>query len=267
MPSIIASCAGSRCISPACGGKKCASSANASAFAPGRPSTPRTATNTPSNPLRRSRSAPAGRRARCGATPTAISRCRHSCRKRAGAAPERVEAGDSSHRGGGFEPMSDKHNVLAICGSLRRGSYNAMLARNLPALAPAEMTIVPSPPIGTMPLYNFDVQSEQGFPAPVTALGDAIRAASGIMFVTPEYNYSIPGVLKNAIDWVSRLPNQPLAGKPVAIQSASPSVLGGARAQYHLRQMMVFLDEPTRKIIAQQLAAFSKFIARVGVPA
>ena len=190
--------------------------------------------------------------------------------------------------------MSGKQTVLVICGSLRRGSYNAVLARNLPALAPPEMTIVASPPIGALPLYNFDVQSEQGFPAPVTALGDAIRAAHGVMFVTPEYNYSVPGVLKNAIDWVSRLPNQPLAGKPVAIQSASPSVLGGARAQYHLRQMMVFLDalvfnkpeimvtfvntkvdeaqgvltdEPTRKIVAQQLAAFSKFIVRMSVPA
>ncbi len=176
--------------------------------------------------------------------------------------------------------MSDKHDVLVICGSLRRGSYNALLARNLPALAPPEMTIVPAPPIGTLPLYNFDVQTEQGFPAPVTALGEAIRAAHGVMFVTPEYNYSVPGVLKS--------------GKPVAIQSASPSVLGGARAQYHLRQMMVFLDalvfnkpeimvtfvntkvdeaqgvltdEPTRKIVTQQLAAFSKFIVRMSVPA
>jgi chromate reductase len=190
--------------------------------------------------------------------------------------------------------MAEKQNVLVICGSLRKGSYNALLARNLPGLAPPEMEIVPSPPIGTLPLYNFDVQTEHGFPAPVTALGDAIRVASGVLFVTPEYNYSVPGVLKNAIDWVSRLPNQPLGGKPVAIQSASPSVLGGARAQYHLRQMMVFLDalvlnkpeimvtfvntkvdeaqgvltdEPTRKVIAQQLSAFSKFITRMSVPA
>lgn len=190
--------------------------------------------------------------------------------------------------------MADKQNVIVICGSLRKGSYNALIARNLPALAPVGMSIVPSPPIGTLPLYNFDIQNEQGFPAAVTALGDAIRAADGVLLVTPEYNYSVPGVLKNAIDWISRLQNQPLAGKPVAIQTASPSVLGGARAQYHLRQMMVFLDalvfnkpeimvtfvntkvdeaqgvltdEPTRKIIAQQLEAFSKFIARLGVRA
>jgi chromate reductase, NAD(P)H dehydrogenase (quinone) len=175
-------------------------------------------------------------------------------------------------------------SVLAICGSLRRASYNALLARNLPTLAPAGMTIVPSPPIGSMPLYNADVQNESGFPAAVTSLGDAIRAADGVIIVTPEYNYSVPGVLKNAIDWVSRLPNQPFAGKPVALQSASPSLLGGARAQYHLRQMLVFLDarplnrpevfvtlvstkvdearglitdSATRDIIAQQLAAFA----------
>ncbi len=132
-------------------------------------------------------------------------------------------------------------NVLSICGSLRKGSYNAMLARSLPPLAPEGMTITASPPIGTMPLYNADVQAE-GFPAPVTALADAIRSADGVIFVTPEYNYSVPGVLKNAIDWVSRLQNQPFASKPVAIQSASQGPLGGPRAQYHLRQMMVFLD-------------------------
>jgi chromate reductase, NAD(P)H dehydrogenase (quinone) len=181
-------------------------------------------------------------------------------------------------------------SVLSICGSLRKGSYNAMLQRSLPALAPDEMTITASPPIGTMPLYNADVQAE-GFPAPVNALADAIRAADGVIFVTPEYNYSVPGVLKNAIDWVSRLPNQPFAGKPIALQSASQGPLGGPRAQYHLRQMLVFLeafafnrpeifvgsvkskvdeakgeltDQPTKDIIKQQLAGFAKFIARVG---
>src|SRR5690242_1814390 len=111
-------------------------------------------------------------------------------------------------------------NVLVICGSLRKGSYNAMVARALPALAPAGMKLIPSPPIGTMPLYNADIQAE-GFPEPVKVLADAIRAADAVLFVTPEYNYSIPGVLKNAIDWVSRLPDQPFAGKPIAIQSAS----------------------------------------------
>jgi chromate reductase, NAD(P)H dehydrogenase (quinone) len=182
-------------------------------------------------------------------------------------------------------------NVITICGSLRKGSYNAIVARSLPGLAPAGMTISGSPPIGTMPLYNADVQNEAGFPEPVKALGDAIRAADGVIIVTPEYNYSCPGVLKNAIDWVSRLPDQPFANKPVALQSASQGPLGGPRAQYHIRQMLIFLDaftfnkpeifvgnvkakvdeakgeltdEPTRTIIRQQLEGFGKFIARVG---
>src|SRR5437764_2183201 len=135
--------------------------------------------------------------------------------------------------------LTDKPNVLVICGSLRKGSYNAMLANTLPALAPEGMTITRSPGIGDFPLYNADVQNESGFPAPVNTLVEAIRAADGVIFVTPEYNYSVPGVLKNAIDWVSRLPNQPFNGKPIAIQSASQGPLGGPRAQYHLRQMLV----------------------------
>src|SRR5437763_4763521 len=100
--------------------------------------------------------------------------------------------------------MADANNlnVLVICGSLRKGSYNAMVARSLPALAPAGMTLTASPAIGTMPLYNADVQNDSGFPAPVNTLVDAMRAADGILIVTPEYNYSVPGVLKNAIDWV-----------------------------------------------------------------
>jgi chromate reductase len=180
-------------------------------------------------------------------------------------------------------------NVLVICGSLRKASFNALVARSLPALAPPGMKLTPSPPIGTMPLYNADVQAE-GFPAPATALGDAIRAADGVIIVTPEYNYSTPGVLKNAIDWVSRLPDQPFAHKAVALQSASMGPIGGARAQYHLRQTLVFLeahvfnrpeifigtvqdkvdvakgeitDKVTRDFIKQQLEGFAKFVAHV----
>jgi len=180
-------------------------------------------------------------------------------------------------------------NVLVICGSLRKGSFNAMVANTLPDLAPAGMKITRSPTI-VMPLYNADVQNSEGFPAPATALADAIRAADGVIIVTPEYNYSIPGVLKNAIDWVSRLQNQPFAGKPVAIQSATGGPLGGGRMQYHLRQCLIFLDAftfgrpeifigmaqnkvdaakgvvtdpPTLDIVKQQLAAFAKFIVKV----
>ena len=186
-------------------------------------------------------------------------------------------------------PDPNNLNVLSICGSLRKGSFNAMVARTLPSLAPAGMKITPSPSI-VMPLYNADVQNEQGFPAEVNTLADAIRTADGVIFVSPEYNYSIPGVLKNAIDWVSRLQNQPFANKPVAIQSATMGPLGGGRMQYHLRQCMIFLDaftfgkpeifigmaqnkvdaekgvlsdEPTRNIIKQQLAGFAKFIVKM----
>ena len=98
-------------------------------------------------------------------------------------------------------------NILSICGSLRKGSFNAMVQRLLPSLAPDGMTIKPAPSFADFPLYNADVQNSTGFPAPVKALADAIRAADGVIFCSPEYNFSIPGGLKNAIDWVSRLPS------------------------------------------------------------
>ncbi|HEY6257968.1 MAG TPA: NADPH-dependent FMN reductase [Xanthobacteraceae bacterium] len=180
--------------------------------------------------------------------------------------------------------------VISVCGSLRRGSYNAMVQRALPALAPDGMVIKEAPSFAAFPLYNADVQNEAGFPAPVNTLADAIRTADGVIFVTPEYNFSIPGGLKNAIDWLSRLPNQPFAGKPIALQSASPGPLGGGRVQYDLRRAMVFLDafalnkpeifigscaakidektgeikdEATRNFIKQQLAAFATLITRL----
>jgi chromate reductase len=181
-------------------------------------------------------------------------------------------------------------NVLTICGSLRKGSFNAMMQRALPSLAPEGMTLKPAPSFAEFPLYNFDIHNSTGIPVSVNALGDAIRAADGVIFCTPEYNFGIPGGLKNAIDWVSRLPNQPFAGKPIALQSASPGPLGGGRVQYDMRRSMVFLDaftlnkpeifigncaakfdektgelkdEATRGFIKQQLAAFATFIAHV----
>ncbi len=107
-------------------------------------------------------------------------------------------------------------HFVVMVGSLRRASFNAVIARALPALAPDGVTITPLASVGDLPLYNHDVQLK-GFPAAVTAMGRAIAEADGVIFVTPEYNHSVPGVLKNAIDWISRLPNQPFAGKPVAI--------------------------------------------------
>jgi chromate reductase, NAD(P)H dehydrogenase (quinone) len=130
---------------------------------------------------------------------------------------------------------------VVMVGSLRKGSYNAAIARALPKLAPEGVAIAPLASVGDFPLYNFDVQ-EKGFPGIVTETAKAITETDGVIIVTPEYNHSIPGVLKNAIDWISRVPNQPFAGKPVALQSSSPSLFGGIRAQLHLRGMFVYLD-------------------------
>jgi chromate reductase, NAD(P)H dehydrogenase (quinone) len=185
--------------------------------------------------------------------------------------------------------MATKLNVITICGSLRKGSFNAALSRALPKLAPPDMSIAAAPPWESFPIYNADVQNSSGFPAAVTALGDAVRAADGVIFVTPEYNYGIPGGVKNAIDWVSRLKDQPFKDKPVALQSATGGPLGGARMQYHLRQAMVFLnaftfttpeifvgmaqtkfdenlelkDQPTIDFIKRQLGGFEQFVRKL----
>ncbi|HVM81420.1 MAG TPA: NADPH-dependent FMN reductase [Stellaceae bacterium] len=134
----------------------------------------------------------------------------------------------------------DALKVLGISGSLRKGSFNTMALRAAQGLAPAGMTIETAE-IGNLPLYNDDIRAA-GYPPVVQAFRDKIAAADALLFVTPEYNYSISGVLKNAIDWGSRPPSQPFDGKPVAIMGASGGVLGTARAQYHLRQMCVFLN-------------------------
>ncbi len=131
-------------------------------------------------------------------------------------------------------------SVLAMCGSLRTGSYNRATLRTAIELKPPGMTIETAD-IGSFPLYNEDVRA-QGFPAPVETLRRQIAAADALLFVTPEYNYSISGVLKNAIDWASRPPDQPFAGKPVAMMGAGAGMAGTARAQYDLRKCCVFLD-------------------------
>lgn len=130
--------------------------------------------------------------------------------------------------------------LLGISGSLRQGSFNSALLRAAVKLAPAGIEFETFS-LAEIPLYNDDVRVA-GFPEPVQALRAAIARAEALLFVSPEYNYSIPGVLKNAIDWASRQPDQPFAGKPVAIMSASTGMLGGARMQYHLRQVCVFVD-------------------------
>jgi len=131
-------------------------------------------------------------------------------------------------------------NVLALSGSVRQGSLNSASLRAAVELAPEGVRVTLGS-IAGIPLYDEDVRSA-GTPEPVTALAEAIAAADAVLIATPEYNYSIPGVLKNAIDWLSRLDPQPFARKPVAIMGASMGRLGTARAQYHLRQVFVFLD-------------------------
>lgn len=176
--------------------------------------------------------------------------------------------------------------VLGISGSLRKGSYNAAALRAAVELAPSGMRIETFDRLGEIPLYNEDVR-QQGLPPAVEALRAAIAAADGVLLVTPEYNYSIPGVLKNAVDWASRPPSQPFDRKPLAIMGASPGRFGSARAQYHLRQCLVALnglvmakpevmiagadkmvgadgrlaDEDTRRHVAALLSAFAEWIA------
>ena len=130
--------------------------------------------------------------------------------------------------------------VLGISGSLRAGSYNTAALRAAQELAPDGVTLETFN-LAAIPIYNDDVRVA-GLPPSVQELRDAIAGADALLFATPEYNYSIPGVLKNAIDWASRPPDQPFDGKPTAIMGASPGKIGTARAQYHLRQMCVFLD-------------------------
>jgi chromate reductase len=181
-------------------------------------------------------------------------------------------------------------NVIVICGSLRQGSYNAALARTLPALAPSGMVLKPAPAWHKMPIYNHDIQDSSGFPAETVVWADAIRGADGVIIVSPEYNWSIPGGLKNAIDWVSRMKDVPFKEKPVALQSCAGGVLGGSRMQYHMRQCLTSIDaflfgkpevlvtfaakkfdektleltdQPTIDVVKQQLAGFEKFIRRV----
>jgi chromate reductase len=131
------------------------------------------------------------------------------------------------------------YKVGYFVGSLSSTSINRELSKALIRLAPDDLSFSEIP-IGNLPLYSPDYDAD--LPPEATALKEAIAASDAILFVTPEYNRSIPGALKNAIDWASRPPNQPFDGKPVAIMGASPSLFGTARAQYHLRQMMVFLN-------------------------
>ncbi len=130
--------------------------------------------------------------------------------------------------------------VLGIAGSLRRGSLNRSLLVALSEVAPDGVDLEIAS-ISEIPFYNEDVQAE-GFPQSVAELASKIRESDVVVIATPEYNYSFPGVLKNAIDWLSRVEDQPFNSKPIAIMGASKGALGTARSQYHLRQVFIFLN-------------------------
>lgn len=181
----------------------------------------------------------------------------------------------------------NKLDIVGLCGSLRAGSLNRMALNLAGELMPEGMRLEQAE-IREVPFFDGDLLAK-GFPAPVVALRERIRKADGVLIVTPEYNFSIPGVLKNTLDWISRGDDQPFAYKPVAIISASPGPVGGARVQYDVRRVMLFMnaqvlakpevfiagavgkfngegqctDETTRKFVGDQMRAFERWIGAV----
>jgi chromate reductase len=139
------------------------------------------------------------------------------------------------------QPNPTPVRVVGLAGSLRQGSYNRALLRAAQGMTPEGMKIEIFDLID-VPLYNADVETA-GDPEPVAAMKAAIRAADSVLFVTPEYNHGVPGVMKNAVDWASRPPRAaPLGGKPVGIIGASPGMTGSARGQSQLRQAFEFTN-------------------------
>ncbi|MCX7878859.1 MAG: NAD(P)H-dependent oxidoreductase [Ignavibacteria bacterium] len=133
------------------------------------------------------------------------------------------------------------YTILGIAGSLRKGSYNKMLLNTAKKLAGEELNIKIYD-ISSIPLYNSDEEKEN-FPDSVKEFKEKISESDGLIISTPEYNYSIPGVLKNAIDWASRpADNSPLNGKPLAIIGGSAGMSGTIRSQLHLRQVALFTN-------------------------
>jgi len=134
-------------------------------------------------------------------------------------------------------PPDDRLHLVGFAGSLRRDSYNRALLAAAREVLPGGMTIQIIE-IGQLPFFNADVE-QAGDPPSVAEFKSLIQPADGLLIATPEYNDGIPGVLTNAIDWASRLPGRaPITRKPVAIMGASPSQIGTARAQLHLRQIL-----------------------------
>jgi chromate reductase len=180
-----------------------------------------------------------------------------------------------------------QHKVGYFVGSLSSQSINRTLAKSLVLLAPPSMHLTEIP-IGDLPLYNRDL--DDSYPAPALALKDAIARVDAVLFVTPEYNRSVPGALKNAIDWASRPWGQnSLARKPTATIGASPGAIGTAVGQQHLKSILAFCNSPlmnaieayiqfkpgvftdegevtdpsTEQFLREYLEEFNQFIARV----
>lgn len=146
-----------------------------------------------------------------------------------------------------------KVHVLAIAGSLRKESFNRKLLVASQRLAPPEMEIEIFD-LAAIPPYNMDLEPD--FPSAVTALKERIKAADGLLIATPEHNFGIPGVLKNAIDWASRPPDEAVFdGKPVIVQSASTGWAGGLRAQMHLRPVLAYF--PMRQMFFPEVVVGS----------
>lgn len=176
--------------------------------------------------------------------------------------------------------------LICLCGSLRQASFNMMVLRKAMALLPpgcsAELLHW-----NEVPPFNAD-ELEAGYPPSVQQLREKIHAADGVLIVTPEYNFSIPGMFKNMLDWVSRGADQPFARKPVALASATTGPVGGARVQYDMRRAMLFMDalvlqkpevyvgnvaskfnadgdcidEATGRFLADQMAQFARWIGQ-----
>jgi chromate reductase len=183
--------------------------------------------------------------------------------------------------------MAGDLKVLGICGSLRKASLSMAALRACKELMPAGMSMTFAQ-IGDIPMYNQDI-FDAGIPQPAKRFYDEIAAADGVLIATPEYNFSLPAVLKNAIDWVSKMPKQPFDNKPIAVFSASQGPLGGARVQYDVRKILVQLwglvlprpevfigaaqtkfdkdgkltDEATKKFLTDLLAGFKPWVERM----
>ena len=180
----------------------------------------------------------------------------------------------------------DTYTVVGLCGSLRAASYNRAALDAAGRLMPSGMALR----IGTfsqVPIYCPDGQ-ERAWPSDVVALGQTIAQADAVLIASPEYNFSVPGGLKNALDWLSRLPEQPFRGKPVAIMGAATGPVGTARMQYDLRKILhcleaqvllkpeIFIgqaktkfdanghlvDEVTLQFITEQMLALQRLIRR-----